>query len=68
MGAGVAINDLVGHGRADGMCIVDTRTDKVVVTYTPTAPAADRFTPFTLDYAPLPFDASQDGADGLYSG
>src|SRR5579859_3886886 len=31
VGAGVAINDLVGHGKADGMCIVDTRTDKVVV-------------------------------------
>lgn len=56
VGAGVAINDLAGHGRADGMCIVDTRTDKVVVTYTPTAAAADRFTPFTLEPAPLPYD------------
>jgi hypothetical protein len=28
----------------------------VIVTYTPTAPAADRFTPFTLDPAPLPYD------------
>lgn len=59
VGAGVAINDLVGHGKSDGMCLVDTRTDKVVVTYTPTAPAADQFTPFMLDYAPLPFDASK---------
>ncbi|MFD0633841.1 CRTAC1 family protein [Catenulispora yoronensis] len=58
VGAGVAINDLVGHGRADAMCIVDTRTDKVVVTYTPTAVEADRFTPFLLDPAPLPYDAS----------
>ena len=56
VGASVAINDITGHGRADGMCIVDTRTNKVIMTYTPTAPAADRFTPFTLDPAPLPYD------------
>lgn len=54
VGASVAINDLVGHGRSDGMCIVDTRTNDVIVTYTPTAPAADRFTPFVLNPAPLP--------------
>ncbi len=56
VGAGIAINDVTGHGRANGMCIVDTRTNKVIVTYTPTAPAADRFTPFTLEPAPLPYD------------
>lgn len=56
VGAGIAINDLTGHGRADGMCIVDTRTDQVVVTHTPTARKADRFAPFVLDEAPLPMD------------
>ncbi|MFG3052226.1 ASPIC/UnbV domain-containing protein [Kitasatospora sp. NPDC048239] len=56
VGAGIAINDLTGHGIADGMCIVDTRTNQVVVTYTPTAREADRFTPFVLDAAPLPVD------------
>jgi hypothetical protein len=56
VGASIAINDLTGHGLADSMCIVDTRTNEVVVTYTPTAPAADRFTPFTLNAAPLPYD------------
>jgi hypothetical protein len=56
VGAGIAINDLAGHGRDDGMCIVDTRTDKVVVTYTPTAAAADKFTPFTLEPTGLPYD------------
>jgi hypothetical protein len=56
VGASIAINDVVGHGLSDGMCIVDTRTNKVVVTYTPTAPAADRFTPFALDASPLPID------------
>ncbi|HEX5113758.1 MAG TPA: CRTAC1 family protein [Pseudonocardiaceae bacterium] len=56
VGASIAMNDLVGHGRSDGMCIVDTRTNDVIVTYTPTAPAQDRFTPFVLNAAPLPID------------
>lgn len=56
VGAGIAVNDLVGNGKADGMCIVDTRTDQVVVTHTPTAVKQDRFTPFVLDAAPLPMD------------
>ncbi len=54
VGAGIALTDVTGHGLPDGMCIVDPRTDDVVVTYTPTAPAADRFTPFVLNPAPLP--------------
>ena len=58
VGASIAMNDLVGHGRSDGLCIVDTRTNDVIVTYTPTAPDADRFTPFVLDAAPLPMDAA----------
>jgi hypothetical protein len=56
VGASIAINDLTGHGLADAMCIVDTRTNQVVVTYTPTARQADRFTPFVLNAAPLPMD------------
>jgi len=56
VGASVAINDVTGHGRADGMCIVDTRTNDVIVTYTPTAPKEDQFTPFVLNPAPLPVD------------
>lgn len=58
VGASVAINDLVGHGRSDGMCLVDTRTNDVIVTYTPTAPKEDRFTPFVLNPAPLPVNAT----------
>jgi hypothetical protein len=58
VGAGIAINDLTGHGIADSMCIVDTRTNSVIVTYTPTARPADRFTPFVLNPAPLPVDAA----------
>lgn len=58
VGAAIALNDLTGSGHDDDLCIVDTRTDDVVVTYAPTAPAADRFTPFALNAAPLPMDAN----------
>jgi hypothetical protein len=54
LGAGIAMTDVTGHGLSDGMCLVDPRTDEVVVTYAPTAAPADRFTPFALDAAPLP--------------
>src|ERR1700689_217997 len=49
VGAGIASPDATGHGRDDSLCIVDPRTDKVIITYAPTAPAADRFTPFELN-------------------
>jgi hypothetical protein len=58
VGASVDINDLWGRGRDDTMCLVDTRTNDVIVTYTPTAPAIDRFTPFVLNPAPLPMDSA----------
>ncbi len=58
VGAGVALTDVTGHGRDDGMCMVDPRTNDVIVTYTPTAPSRDRFTPFVLNPAPLPMDSS----------
>jgi enediyne biosynthesis protein E4 len=53
VGASIAMTDVTGHGRNDGMCIVDPRTDDVIITYAPTAPSADRFTPFVLNAAPL---------------
>jgi enediyne biosynthesis protein E4 len=55
VGAGIALADVTGHGLDDGMCIVDTRTDDAIVTYTPTAPPQDKFTPFVLNPAPLPY-------------
>jgi hypothetical protein len=58
VGASVALTDVTGHGRDDGMCIVDTRTNDVIVTYAPTAPKADRFTPFELNAAPLPINST----------
>jgi enediyne biosynthesis protein E4 len=58
VGAGVAMTDVTGRGLDDGMCLVDPRTNDVVVTYAPTAPVADRFTPFALKAAPLPMDST----------
>jgi enediyne biosynthesis protein E4 len=58
VGASIALTDVTGHGRADGMCIVDPRTDDVIVTYAPTAPTTDRFTPFVLNATPLPMNST----------
>jgi hypothetical protein len=58
VGASIAMTDVTGHGNDDGMCIVDPRTDDVIVTYAPTAPAADQFTPFVLNPSPLPYDST----------
>jgi hypothetical protein len=58
VGAGIASTDATGHGRDDSLCIVDPRTDDVIVTYAPPAPAADRFTPFVLNAAPLPMNST----------
>ncbi len=58
VGAGIALTDVTGHGRDDGMCIVDPRTNDVIVTYAPTAQEADRFTPFVLNAAPLPMNST----------
>ncbi|TDO42086.1 VCBS repeat protein [Paractinoplanes brasiliensis] len=51
VGAGVAVNDLDGDGRSDDLCLVDTRSDAVVVT---PAPETGAYPPFVLDPAPLP--------------
>src|SRR5580693_5193351 len=58
VGASIAMTDVTGHGLNDGMCIVDPRTNDVIVTYAPNAPAADQFTPFVLNPAPLPVDST----------
>ncbi|WP_020670843.1 CRTAC1 family protein [Amycolatopsis nigrescens] len=53
VGAGVAMNDLDGDGLPNDLCLVDPRTDQIVVTPTPGA-RSDRYAPFALDPAPLP--------------
>lgn len=53
VGAAVALADLDRDGLPDDACLVDVRTDRVVVT-----PAAqrERYAPFSLDPSPLPYD------------
>jgi enediyne biosynthesis protein E4 len=58
VGASIALTDVTGHGRADGICLVDTRTDDVVISYAPTAPSGDQFSPFVLNAAPLPMTST----------
>ena len=55
VGAAVAMNDLDGDGRSNDICLVDTRTDQVVVTPTPGI-GGDRYAPFALNAAPLPMN------------
>lgn len=53
VGAAIAINDLDGDGLSNDLCLVDTRTDQIVVTPTP-GRGGNRYEPFELDLAPLP--------------
>src|SRR5262249_14672360 len=41
-----------GNGRSDDLCIVDTRSDRVVIT--PVPGTGDRYAPFALTYGSLP--------------
>lgn len=52
VGAAIALNDLDGNGLNDDLCLVDTRSDSVVVTPAPGGTA--RYQPFVLTPAPLP--------------
>jgi enediyne biosynthesis protein E4 len=54
VGAAIAINDLAGTGVAQDMCLVDTRSNSVIVTPVPGTGA--RYAPFVLNAAPLPMD------------
>ncbi len=54
VGAAVALNDLDGDGLSNDICHVDPRTDLVTVAPAPGTP--DRYQPFELDPAPLPYD------------
>jgi enediyne biosynthesis protein E4 len=53
VGAAVAMNDLDGDGLPNDVCVVDPRTDQVVVTPAPGA-KDDRYQPFELSPEPLP--------------
>ncbi len=53
VGAAVAMNDLDGDGLPNDLCVVDPRTDQVIVTPTPGA-KSQRYSPFELRPDPLP--------------
>lgn len=74
-GAGVALNDLDGDGLPNDLCLVDPRSDRVIVAPVPDTGA--RYRPFVLDapelvdsstMAPMgcnPADLNEDGASDL---
>jgi hypothetical protein len=57
VGAGIAINDFTGSGDPDDMCLVDTRSNSVIVTPVPGTKAVGTFKPFVLTPSPaLPYN------------
>jgi hypothetical protein len=54
IGAAVALNDLDGDGLPNDVCLVDSRIDRVVIAPAPGTP--ERYAPYILDPAPLPFE------------
>jgi hypothetical protein len=59
VGASVGINDFTGSGQPDDMCLVDTRSNSVIVTPVPGTKAVGAFKPFVLTPSPaLPYNTS----------
>ncbi|MGW4461204.1 CRTAC1 family protein [Micromonospora sp. NPDC004704] len=56
VGAAIAVNDLDGGGVANDLCLVDTRSDSVIVT--PAPESGGSYPPFVLDPAPLPMNSA----------
>lgn len=56
VGAAISLNDLNGQGVANDLCLVDTRSDKAIVT--PAPESGETYEPFVLDPAPLPMAAT----------
>jgi hypothetical protein len=75
LGAGVALNDLDGDGLSNDLCLVESRTDQVIVA--PVPGTGERYRPFPLDLqgvftrermAPMgciPGDFNEDGLTDL---
>jgi hypothetical protein len=66
LGASVALADLDGDGLPNDVCSIDPRTD--LVTIAPVPGTGERYTPFTLNPAPLPYDASNTAPIGVLTG
>ncbi|MVU77349.1 RNA-binding protein [Nocardia sp. ET3-3] len=57
IGSSVAMTDLTGSGLAQDLCLVDPRSDSVIITPTPDSDTS-RYEPFVLDPKPLLTDES----------
>ena len=69
VGASVAINDFTGSGQPDDMCLVDTRSNSVIVTPVPGTKAVGTFRPFVLTPSPaLPYNTTTMAPMGCVAG
>jgi hypothetical protein len=66
VGAAVALADVDGDGLPNDVCLVDPRSDRV--TLAPAPRTGSRYEPFTLDAAPLPYDARTTAPMGCLPG
>jgi len=66
LGASVALADLDGDGLPNDLINVDPRTD--LVTVAPAPGTGNRYAPFTLNVAPLPFDPKTTAPMGVLAG
>jgi enediyne biosynthesis protein E4 len=66
LGAAVALADLDGDGLPNDLISVDPRTD--LVTVAPAPGTGNRYAPFTLNPAPLPFNAGNTAPMGVLVG
>ena len=66
LGASVEMADLDGDGLPNDLVNIDPRTD--LVTVAPVAGTGNRYTPFALNPAPLPFDAKTTAPMGVLVG
>ena len=66
LGAAATLADLDGDGFANDLIHVDPRTD--LVTVLPVPGTGERFRPFALDAAPLPFDKAATAPMGTVAG
>ena len=66
LGAAAALADLDGDGLPNDVCHVDPRTG--LVTIAPVPGTGERYAPFALDPAPLPYDATTSAPMGVLAG
>lgn len=66
LGAGVTLTDLDGDALPNDLCLSDPRTDLVTIQPVPGMP--QRYQPFALNPAPLPYDSATTAPMGVLAG